>query len=61
MTLIEAVGGLIKRAVHGMDDRSADTVGHRQRGEARVVVHDVERLAKLGGEVDLVPRGGDMV
>jgi len=59
--LIEGHGLLDERAVERVHDWRGDAIGHRQRGEVRVVVHDIERLAELGGEVDLVPNARDMV
>jgi hypothetical protein len=57
---VEGRGLRGERTVQGVDQRRPQAVGHRQRGEAAVVVDDVEALAIFAG-VDPIEGAGDVV
>jgi len=61
VALIKAPGHVIQRAVDRVHDWSGDAIGHRHRGETRVIVDDVKWPAVLAGTIDLLPRAGNMV
>ena len=61
VALIEADHFPGKRPVDRVHHRSVNAIGHRQRGETRVVMHNIECPAALEGQVDLLPRTGDMI
>jgi hypothetical protein len=57
---VEGPGGRGERSVQRVDQRRPQAVGHRHRGEAAVVVDEIEAIFTVGG-LDPLEGPGDMV
>jgi hypothetical protein len=61
VALIERARLLVERRVQSVHHRHREALGHRDRGEARVIMEDVEGAPVRGGVVDRVIGRADMV
>jgi hypothetical protein len=61
VALIETGGLPGERAVQRMHDGNDDSIGHRQSGETRVIVNDIELVSLTAGSFDLGPGARDVI